>query len=250
MIRRVTGILLIFILLTAENPIILVKPSEAGEQPTAVELDTVIREIELGIPPEGPLSDREFLMPEGVSVDDVKNLWRYAAPFVSYGADDNDIRNAFSSLRESVRLPEAVVVGNESFPIRYDEAYVERNGFGAVLIHIPIDVPLFRTLPAWFHVYSRAIGGKQHLVYNVTETRWYKVRRRVEGLYNITYLDLETGETHSVLTGLSLGVYPEFGIAGNESAKPSFPSYLLKYFPGYANLTSIPPGTMIDFGRI
>ncbi|MBO3754616.1 MAG: hypothetical protein FGF53_07070, partial [Candidatus Brockarchaeota archaeon] len=250
MIRRITGILLILILLTtAENASIMVKPGEAGEQPASVELDALIREIELGIPPEGPLSDREFLMPEGVSVDDVKNLWRCAAPFVSYGADDNDIRNAFTSLNETVRLPDAVRIGNESFQIRYDKAYVERNSFGQVLIHIPIDVPLFRTLPACFHVYSRAIGGKQHLIYNVTETRWYRVRRRIEGLYNITYLDLETGEIHSVLTSLSLGVYPEFGIAGNEPAQPSFPSYLLKYFSGYANLTSIPPGTIIDFER-
>ncbi|MEM3905845.1 MAG: hypothetical protein QXZ17_03100, partial [Nitrososphaerota archaeon] len=249
MIRRVTGILLILILLAAENPIILVNLGEAEEhQPTIVELDAVIREVELGIPPEGPLSDREFLMPEGVSIDDVKNLWRCAAPFVSHGADDNDIRVAFESLRETVRLPDAVRIGNESFPIRYDKAYVERNGFGAVLIHIPIDVPLFRTLPACFHIYSRAIGGKQHLVYNVTETRWYRIRRRIEGLYNITYMDLETGETHSVLTGLRLGVYPEFGIAGGPS-QTSFPSFLLKYFPGYANLTSIPPGTMIDFER-
>ncbi|MEM3660168.1 MAG: hypothetical protein QXU11_07115, partial [Thermoproteota archaeon] len=152
------------------------------------------------------------------------------------------------SLNKTVRLPDAVRIGNESFKIRYDKAYVERNGFGQVLIHIPIDVPLFRTLPACFHVYSRAIGGKQHLVYNVTETRWYKIRRRIEGLYNITYLDLETGETHSVLTSLSLGVYPEFGIAGGPS-QTSFPSFLLKYFPEYANLTSIPPGTMIDFER-
>ncbi|MEM3746596.1 MAG: hypothetical protein QXN67_03875, partial [Thermoproteota archaeon] len=104
------------------------------------------------------------------------------------------------------------------------------------------------SLPAWFHVYSRAIGGKKRLVYNVTETRWYRVRRRIEGLYNITYLDLETGETHNVLTSLSLGVYPEFGIAGGP-AQPSFPSFLLKYFPGYANLTTIPPGTTIDFSR-
>ncbi|MBO3798538.1 MAG: hypothetical protein JTT13_06695 [Candidatus Brockarchaeota archaeon] len=248
MMKRVTGILLILILLAAENPVILVNLGGAGEQPASVELDTLIREIELGIPPEGPLSDREFIMPEGVSMDDVKNLWRYAASFVSHGADDNDIRTAFSSLMESVRLPDAARVGNESFQIRYDKAYVKRNGFGAVLIHIPIDVPLFRTLPACFHVYSRAIGGKQHLVYNVTETRWYKIRRRIEGLYNITYMDLETGEAHSVLSSLSLGVYPEFGIAGG-SAQPSFPSFLLKYFPEYANLTTIPPGTMIDFSR-
>ncbi|MEM2047770.1 MAG: hypothetical protein QXZ06_07810, partial [Candidatus Jordarchaeales archaeon] len=227
MMRRVTGILLILILLAAENPIILVNLGGAEEhQPTSVELDALVREIELGIPPEGPLSDREFLMPKGVSVEDVKNLWRCAAPFVSHGADDNDIRVAFSSLMETVRLPEKVVVGNDSFPITYDKAYVERNSFGQVLIHIPIDVPLFHTLPAWFHVYSRAIGGKQRLLYNVTETRWYKIRRRIEGLCNITYLDLETGETRSVLTSLRLGVYPEFGIAGGPS-QPSFPSFLL-----------------------
>ncbi len=249
MMRRIASILLILILLATEHASIPVNVAETEDhQPTIVELDTLIREIELGIPPEGPLSDREFLMPEGVSIDDVKNLWRCAAPFVSHGADDNDIRNAFTSLMETVKLPDAVRIGNESFPIRYDKAYVERNGFGQVLIHIPIDAPLFRMLPAWFHVYSRAIGGKQRLVYNVTETRWYRVRRRIEGLYNITYLDLETGETHSVLSSLSLGVYPEFGIAGG-SAQPSFPPYLLKYFPGYANLTSIPPGTLIDFER-
>ena len=248
MMRRIASILLILILLITENASILVNPGETLEQPAAVELDTIIREIELGVPPEGPLSDREFLMPEGVSIDDVKNLWRIAAPFVSHGADDDDIRNAFASLGETIRLPDAVRIGNDSFPIRYDKAYVERNGFGQVLIHIPIDVPLFQTLPAWLHVYSWAIGGKQRLVYNVTETRWYRVRRRIEGLYNITYLDLETGETSSVLSSLSLGVYPEFGIAG-EPPQPSFPPGLLKYFPGYANLTTIPPGTMIDFSR-
>ncbi|MEM2057560.1 MAG: hypothetical protein QXO76_04850, partial [Thermoproteota archaeon] len=75
MIRRVTGILLILILLAAENPIILVNLGGAEEhQPTSVELDALVREIELGIPPEGPLSDREFLMPEGVSIDDVRIL--------------------------------------------------------------------------------------------------------------------------------------------------------------------------------
>ncbi|MBO3754377.1 MAG: hypothetical protein FGF53_05830 [Candidatus Brockarchaeota archaeon] len=206
MIRRVTGILLILTLLITEYVSIPVNLGETGEQPAGVELDTVIREIELGTPPEGPLSDREFLMPEGISVDDVKNLWRFAAPFVSHGTDDNDIRNAFLSLNETVRLPDAVRIGNESFRIRYDKAYVERNSFGQVLIRIPIDVPLFRTLPAWFHVYSRAIGGKRRLVYNVTETRWYRVRRMIEGLYNITYLDLETGEAYSVLSSLSLGV--------------------------------------------
>ncbi|MBO3799304.1 MAG: hypothetical protein QW491_06240 [Thermoproteota archaeon] len=172
MIRRVTGILLILILLAAESPAILVNPGGAGEHQPSVELDAVIREIELGIPPEGPLSDREFLIPEGVSIDDVKNLWRCAAPFISYGADDNDIRTAFESLMETVRLPDAARVGNESFKIRYDRAYVERNGFGQVLIHIPIDVPLFRSLPAWFHVYSRAMRERN---------AWSTTSRRQDG---------------------------------------------------------------------
>ncbi|NHV98577.1 MAG: hypothetical protein HA496_02885 [Thaumarchaeota archaeon] len=89
MMRRIASILLILILLITENASTLVNPGETLEQPAAVELDTIIREIELGVPPEGPLSDREFLMPEGVSIDDVKNLWRVAAPFVSHGADDD-----------------------------------------------------------------------------------------------------------------------------------------------------------------
>jgi hypothetical protein len=207
--------------------------SAEQEQPdVAGELDAFLRELQAGIPPEGALADREFVIPEGFPVEAAKEIWHSVALLVSCGASDEEVREALALLDKRVKLPGEIKMGDDNFTIRYDQARVGWEDDGRVFVDIPIETPLLGGVSAnMVHIRSIAVSGRLHLVYRITEERLYRLRRRLEGYYRISYRDLETGKNYSVVSRLTLGVYPEFGISTGASG------------------SEIPPGSIFNFGK-
>jgi hypothetical protein len=198
----------------------------------AGELDAFLRELQAGIPPEGALADREFVIPEGFPVEAAKEIWHSVALLVSCGASDEEVREALALLDKRVKLPGEIKMGDDNFTIRYDQARVGWEDDGRVFVDIPIETPLLGGVSAnMVHIRSIAVSGRLHLVYRITEERLYRLRRRLEGYYRISYRDLETGKNYSVVSRLTLGVYPEFGISTGASG------------------SEIPPGSIFNFGK-
>jgi len=182
------------------------------------ELAFIKGQLEEGTPPEGPLMERSYVIPEGMSAEEADRLWVAIAPLVSLGCEGEEVAAISENL--TGLLPREVEVGGRNVTVDYSRLRITRDmKTGEVDVELPLLCNgSFRLLE-----YNTTGAERLHKVYNVTEFRSYRVVKRAEGFYEVTYMDLESHLNYSVVTRLSVGAYPGYSLAGEEGGpfKPS-----------------------------
>jgi len=164
-------------------------------------------QLEKGMPHEGPLLERNYVVPEGMSIEEADKLWVAVAPFISLGCDENELSSVLGNI--SSKLPKKI--GNAT--IDYENLKISRNkNTGEVFVEIPLIYNKELNLTQ----YNTTGVNKFYKVYNVTEERIYRIVKKPEGFYNITYMDLETHKNTSVITRLGVGAYSQYSLAKDE----------------------------------
>jgi len=188
--RKTVGVLLILLMLAYEfNQALFTIASttnKAGTFETAEsssEAEFLKKQLENGIPPEGPLEERSYVIPAGMNTSLADRLWLSIAPLISLGHNEGGVVSALSELN----LPRKLEAGGETILVDYANLHITRNPEeGKVIAEIPI------ISNSSLSSVQYDVKGVKKLVklYNATFIRYYNVSVKVSKLCNVTYIDL------------------------------------------------------------
>lgn len=138
------------------------------------------RQLENSVPPDGPLLERGYIVPNGVNLSLVDEIWLKIAPLISLGYNEKEIIEAI----DEAGLQRGVEADGVPILIDYANLRVTRSlENGEVSLEIPIICN-----SSLSSVYYEAKGVKKHVkLYNVTSLKYYNVSIRASDLYNVTY---------------------------------------------------------------
>ncbi|MEM2921572.1 MAG: hypothetical protein QXF26_04560, partial [Candidatus Bathyarchaeia archaeon] len=194
---KVTGLLLIYLAASLELISSLTFSRVLAQESYEDFLDRLEGYLNDALPSESePMEECEYIVPEGFDPSQAEILWRTLAPFVSLGHSDKEIRDLLPNSTLQVEVNGSVVALNLT------GLCVERLGNGTVKVKIPVAT----TKPLNYTYHNSTNARIFYEVWNETLLRYYKVERVTD--YNITYRDLETGRTYSVLSKLGFEAFP------------------------------------------
>ncbi|MGB9760255.1 MAG: hypothetical protein ACPLZG_10555, partial [Thermoproteota archaeon] len=210
--HKLLTILLILIILSSEFSIPIKSTfSNDTYKPKLENIEDNIKfiqeQLEKGAPHEGPLLERSYVVPEGMSAEEADKLWVAVAPFISLGCSEDELSSIINNI--SSKLPKNV--GNAI--IDYSRLRIIKNKKTG---EVYVEIPLIYSSELKLVQYNTTGANKLYKVYNVTEERVYRIIKKPEGFYKITYMDLETHKNTSVVTRLSLGAYSQYSLAKDE----------------------------------
>ncbi len=99
--RRVAGVFFVLLILTYEfHSAILVLASTNGQTNSyemagsTGDFKFFRRQLENGVPPDGPLLEQGYIVPNGVNLSLVDEIWLKIAPLISLGYNEKEIIEA------------------------------------------------------------------------------------------------------------------------------------------------------------
>jgi len=217
---KVVSILLIVLLVVSEfAPQLLFTKVLAQESP-----ETFVSRLEAylkdALPSESePIEEAEYIVPQGFNSSYAERLWRAVAPLISLGYSEGEIANITKSLLST----------NESKEVKLNLSglAVERLRDGSVKLRIPLVENQLN-----FTYYNSTNIRILYKTWNESLVSYYRIRRRVPGVYSYVIKDLGTGKEYKIVSRVSIGTFsiPFYGMLEPSTVIERF------YFPSYSEI--------------
>ena len=196
---KAAGVLLAILVVSMEfTPKLLVSrvlAQQDGYEDFLSRLETYLKDA---LPPESdPIKECEYIIPDGFNASTAERLWRIVGPLVSMGASRENITSVLEKDSQN-----GFQTGG--FFLNFSSTIVEKHEDGSVMVKTPV----VSSKPLNYTHYNSTGVKMLYEAWNETLVRLYMVERRT-GLYRYVIKDVEEGVVFSIVSRLTVNVYPE-----------------------------------------